>query len=87
MKRETIRIAVIQLARLGDSIQSLMALRAAQQLYPELEITFIAHESFAAAVERCPWIHKVVALPTEALIRPLMTGKRTASQMIPEIAT
>jgi ADP-heptose:LPS heptosyltransferase len=85
--REPIRIAVIQLARLGDSVQSLMALRAAQQLYPELEITYIAHESFAAAAERCPWIKRVVALPTEKLLQPLMNGKRKARGMIPEIAS
>ncbi len=87
MKRDSIRIAVVQLARLGDSIQSLMALRAAQQLYPELEITFIAHESFAGAAERCPWIHRVVALPTEALVRPMLSGKRDARSMIPELAS
>lgn len=86
MKRESIRIAVIQLARLGDTIQSLMALRAAQQLYPELEITFIAHESFAGAAERCPWISRVISLPTEDFVRPMMSGTRTAQSMIPEIA-
>ena len=87
MKRDPIRIAVISLARLGDSIQSLMALRAAQQLYPELEITFIAHASFAAAAERCPWVSRVVPLPTEALLKPILNGKRTARGMIPEVAT
>lgn len=87
MSREPIRIAVIQLARLGDSVQSLMALRAAQQLYPELEITYIAHESFAGAAERCPWIRKVVALPTEALMKPLLGGKKTIKCMVPEVAT
>lgn len=86
MKRESIRVAVIQLARLGDTVQSLMALRAAQQLYPELEITFIAHESFSAAAEKCPWIHKVISLPTEDFVRPMMTGRRKASSLIPEIA-
>ncbi|MBC7385907.1 MAG: glycosyltransferase family 9 protein [Cryobacterium sp.] len=87
MNRESIRIAVIQLARLGDTIQSLMALRAARQLYPELEITFIAHESFAAAAERCPWLHRVVTLPTESFVKPLLSGKRSAKTLIPEIAT
>ncbi|MBS1963872.1 MAG: glycosyltransferase family 9 protein [Bdellovibrionales bacterium] len=86
MRREPIRIAVVQLARLGDSVQSLMALRAAQQLYPELEITYVAHESFAVAAERCPWIHRVVKLPTDSLLRPLVNGKRKARGMIPEIA-
>jgi len=68
LKREPIRIAVIQLARLGDSVQSLMALRAAQQLYPELDITFIAHKNFIAAAERCPWINRTVSLPASALL-------------------
>lgn len=86
MKRESIRIAVIQLARLGDTIQSLMALRAAQQLYPELEITFIAHESFSGAAERCPWISRVISLPTEDFLRPIVAGKRSARSMVPEIA-
>ncbi len=86
MKRDSIRIAVVQLARLGDSIQSLMALRAAQQAYPELEITYIAHESFAGAAERCPWIHQVFALPTEKLVRPMLDGTRNAAGMLPELA-
>lgn len=32
--KQPIRCLVIQLARLGDTLQSLMALRAAKQLYP-----------------------------------------------------
>ena len=42
-----LRCLVIQLTRLGDSLQSLMALRAAKQLYPNLEIHFLARERFA----------------------------------------
>lgn len=87
MKRESIRIAVIQLARLGDSIQSLMALRAAQQLYPELEITYIGHASFVGAAERCPWIQKVVSLPTEALLKPILSAKKKTRAMVPDLAT
>jgi ADP-heptose:LPS heptosyltransferase len=64
-----------------------MALRAAQQLYPELEITYITHESFAVAAERCPWIHRVVTFPTETLLKPILSGKRKARGMIPEIAS
>jgi len=39
-----IRCLVVQFARLGDTLQSLMALRAAKQLYPNLEIHFVARE-------------------------------------------
>jgi len=63
-----------------------MALRAAQQLYPELEITFIAHEAFAGAAERCPWVSRVISLPTEDLVRPMISKKRTAYSLVPEVA-
>ena len=43
------RVLVIQLARLGDTLQSLMALRAAKHLYPELKIHLVARERAAAA--------------------------------------
>jgi ADP-heptose:LPS heptosyltransferase len=86
VSREPIRLVVVQLARLGDTIQSLMALRAAQQLYPELEITFVAHESFAAAAERCPWIHRVVPFPTQEFVKPMLSGRRGARALVPDIA-
>jgi ADP-heptose:LPS heptosyltransferase len=63
-----IRCLVIQFARLGDTIQSLMALRAAKQLYPNLEIHFIARERFAEAAKRVSWIQKVIPFPTEAIL-------------------
>ena len=37
---QPIKCLVIQLARLGDTLQSLMALRAIHQYYPNLEIHF-----------------------------------------------
>ena len=46
-----IRCLVIQLARLGDTVQSLMALRAAKQLYPQLEITLLTRETFSDAAK------------------------------------
>lgn len=84
--QKPIRCLVIQLARLGDTLQSLMALRAAQQLYPALEIHFIARERFAEAAKRVPWITQVIPLPTEALIGPLLQGKGTPPQAMTEIA-
>src|SRR3954463_14173287 len=81
-----IRCLVIQLARLGDTLQSLMALRAAKQLYPELEITFVARERFAAAASRVPWIAQVVTLPTDELLAPVLSGEKKDVEMIPELA-
>lgn len=84
--RKPIRCLVVQLARLGDTIQSLMALRAAKQLYPDLEIHFVARERFAAAARRVPWIEKVITLPTEALLEPVLEGRRSKREALKDIA-
>jgi ADP-heptose:LPS heptosyltransferase len=81
-----IRCLVIQLARTGDTLQSLMALRAAKQLYPNLEITFIAREKFAHAAKRVPWIHEVVTFPTDALLGPVIAGKKTEKEAVSDLA-
>lgn len=83
---ERIRCVVIQLARLGDTLQSLMALRAAKQLYPELEIHFVAREKFAAAAQRVPWIESVTVLPTEGLLAPILLGKKRESSGLADLA-
>ena len=72
--KKPIRCLVIQLTRLGDTLQSLMALRAAKQLYPHLEIHFLARERFAAAAKRTPWIESVITLPTDTLLGSVLKG-------------
>src|SRR5436190_20209575 len=71
---KAIRCLVIQLARLGDTLQSLMALRAAKQLYPGLEIHFLARDKFAAAAKRVPWLDEVITLPSDMLTDPVLEG-------------
>src|SRR5690242_10522718 len=77
-----IRCLVIQLTRLGDTLQSLMALRAAKQLYPQLEIHFVARERFAAAAKRTPWIESVITLPTDELLGPVLKGDKEEKQAL-----
>ena len=85
-KAAPIRCLVIQLARLGDTLQSLMALRAAKQLYPQLEIYFLAREKFSSAAQRIPWITKVITLPTDTLLGPLMRAEKTETQALGDLA-
>lgn len=80
------KILVIQLARLSDTLQSLMALRAAQQLYPEIEIHILVRERFADAARRIPWIKGVHILPTEKLITRHMSGNQSELEAIGGIA-
>jgi ADP-heptose:LPS heptosyltransferase len=81
-----IRLLVIQLGRLGDTIQSLMALRAAKQLYPQLEIHLVVHESFSVAAKQVPWLANVICLPTEELLRPILAGAKTEKQCLGALA-
>lgn len=84
--RKPIRCLVIQLARLGDTLQSLMALRAAKQLYPELEIHFVARQRFSAAAKRVPWLENVITLPSEDLLGPILEGRKSQADGIRDLA-
>lgn len=81
-----IRCLVIQLSPLGDTLQSLMALRAAKQLYPDLEIHFLAQQRFSFAAQRVPWITQVITLPAEQLVSPVKSGQNTEKEAICNIA-
>jgi len=65
-----------------------MALRAAKQLYPELEIHFLAREAFADAARRVPWLSGVWTLPSNDLIAADDTTaiKATAEWLRPLVA-
>jgi len=77
---------VVHLGKLGNTIQSLMALRAAKQLYPDLEITLVTRAQHSAAARRIRWIHRVITLPTDALVEPLLKGERTEQEMLTQLA-
>ncbi len=81
-----IRCLVVQMTRLGDTLQSLMALRAAQQLYPKLELHFVAREKFAAAAKRVPWIKEVITFPTDEILGPVITGKKKNAEALRDLA-
>jgi ADP-heptose:LPS heptosyltransferase len=63
-----------------------MALRAAKQLYPQLEIHFVARGSFAMAARRVPWIEKVHELPTEEILGPSLNGRSEEGEMLKKLA-
>ncbi len=84
--KTTIRCLIIQLARLGDTLQSLMALRAAKQLYPQLEIYFLAREKFSCAAKRIPWIKEVIVFPTDELLGPVLFEEKNETQALGDLA-
>lgn len=85
-EKKPIRCLFIQMARLGDSLQSLMALRAAKQLYPQLEIHFLCRENFAQAAQRTPWLKSVFTFPSNEILDPVLRGEKDQGTAIREIA-
>jgi len=63
-----------------------MALRAAKQLYPNLEITFVARERFAAAAKRVPWIHEVITFPSDELLGPVLRNRASQEEALGDLA-
>lgn len=86
ISRKPVRLLVIQMTRLGDTLQSLMALRAAKQLYPQLEIHFLARDRFSSAARRVPWLEGVITFPTDKILGPLMEGQATDAEALRELA-
>lgn len=85
-EKKPIRCLVVQMARLGDSLQSLMALRAAKQLYPQLEIHFLCRENFAQAARRTPWLKSVFTFPNDEILGPVLRAEKDSGTAIREIA-
>jgi len=85
-KSGPIRCLVIQLARLGDTLQSLMALKAAKQLYPQLQIHFLARERFADAAKRISWIDEVITLPSDKILGPFIQGQKNQTEALLDLS-
>jgi ADP-heptose:LPS heptosyltransferase len=81
-----IRLLVIQMGDTTDVVQSLMALKAAKQLYPELKIDFLCHSRHSDSAKRVTWIQKVFALPTEEWTKPIQSGEKSESEILKQVA-
>jgi ADP-heptose:LPS heptosyltransferase len=69
------KILVIQIARLGDIYMSWPALRALRRQNPQAEIHVLARPRFAAAFDGLTGIHKIIQLPTQEILAPLVKEK------------
>ncbi len=66
------KILIIQLARLGDILQTIPAVNAIRRTYPESEIHLLTRSRFKAAAELAPNISKHWYLDSEEVFKPLM---------------
>jgi ADP-heptose:LPS heptosyltransferase len=68
------RIIVLQLARLGDIIQTLPTIQGLKKKYPGSEITLIARETFSDAARLSPHLDRIVEFPTRRILGPVLAG-------------
>lgn len=83
---KSVSVLVVQMGRMGSTLQSLMALRAAKQLYPQLEIHFLVKEQHADAVKKVPWVKSVIELPVHQLLGPALEEGGSAESSLPASA-
>lgn len=69
MAGTTKKAIVFQLGSLTEVLQSLIALRAAKQLYPQLELTLVVRDRFQEVIERVPWLSARWAMPAQDLVK------------------
>jgi heptosyltransferase III len=66
------KIALLQLARIGDIYQTAPAINAYKRLYPDHEIHFIVRHKFSEACQGLKNIDCVIELPTKEILSPLV---------------
>jgi ADP-heptose:LPS heptosyltransferase len=77
---------VLQLGGGTEILHSLIALKAAKQLYPALEITLVCREDEAGIPAEVSWLEDVVALPIARWANPISAGAKLTEDLLPEAA-
>jgi ADP-heptose:LPS heptosyltransferase len=68
-------ILIIHLSRLGDTIQSLPAVKLLKEENPEGTVTYLGIENFSVLLEGNPWIDRLITVPWQE-IRGIMGEKK-----------
>lgn len=68
------KIAILQLARIGDIYQTAPAINAYKRLYPEDSIDLIVRHRFSEACDGLKNIDQVIELPTKHILKPLVSN-------------
>lgn len=68
-------ILIIHLSRLGDTIQSLPAVKLLKEDNPGCRITYMGIKDFCVLIEGIPWIDRLITIPWQA-VRGIMGEKK-----------
>ncbi len=81
-----IRCLVLQLGDRSEIVQSMIALKAAKQLYPRLDITMVCREDASDVAKATQWVREVVDLPAARWARTHRSGAKAADELLKESA-
>lgn len=62
------KIIILQLARLGDILQTLPAIQGLKKKYPESKISLVVRNKFSDAAKISPYIDEIIELPTKDIL-------------------
>lgn len=74
------RIAILQLARLGDILQTLPTLEGLKKIYPDAEITLVVRSTFSDAAKLSPHVDKLVEFPAKDVLGPCLADRVSGRQ-------
>ncbi|MBI3558052.1 MAG: glycosyltransferase family 9 protein [Deltaproteobacteria bacterium] len=67
------KIIILQLARLGDIVQTLPTIQGLKKAHPGCEITMVVRSTFADAARISPHVDKLVEFSTQDILGPTLT--------------
>ncbi len=80
------RLLVIQTGDSEALMQSLMALKAAHQLYPKAEFHLVVRDDLQEIAERVDWLKDVIAMPVQEWTRRFEQADRNPRALLPTVA-
>ncbi|MCS6837657.1 MAG: glycosyltransferase family 9 protein, partial [Bdellovibrionaceae bacterium] len=81
------KIAIVQINRLGDILQSIPAINAYKRLYPDHIVHLIVRKKFEEAAQLCPTADKIITLDTTHILRPLIQNQPEIHQSLSNLET
>lgn len=75
-------IIIIQLARLGDIIQTLPTIQGLKKSHPDCKITLIVRKTFADAARISPHVDKLIEMPTAEILGPVLSDANQKAESL-----
>src|SRR5262245_22192285 len=79
------RIIVLQLARLGDILQTLPAIQGLKKAHPGCELTLVVRSTFADAARISPHVDNLVEFPSEEVLGPYFEDRADKTESLAQL--